>query len=52
MGPVSTKIKYTFLKSEWKDGFFYTPFAIFEEKSFHILKGIKNIYRSKIEETA
>jgi hypothetical protein len=28
--------KFTFLKSVRKDGFFDTPFAIFEEKSFHL----------------
>jgi hypothetical protein len=27
-----------------KYGFFYTPFAIFEEKSFHLLEGIINFY--------
>jgi hypothetical protein len=32
LGALFTKIKYTFLKSERKDGFLDTTFAIFEEK--------------------
>ncbi len=31
-------IKFSFLKSVWKDGFFDTPFAIFEEKTFSSLR--------------
>ncbi len=38
-GALFTKIKFKLLKSVWKDGFFYTEFAIFEEKSFHLLEG-------------
>jgi hypothetical protein len=36
LGALFTKIKFTFLKSVGKTDF-YTPFAIFKEKSFHLL---------------
>jgi hypothetical protein len=45
----------TFLKSVRKDAFFYAPFELFKEKSFHLLEGTMNFFelkRSKIEETA
>ncbi len=33
-GALFTKVICTFLKSVWKDGFFYTPFDIIKEKKF------------------
>ncbi len=38
MGALLTKIKFTFFKSVWDDGFFYTQFALFEEKKFSSLR--------------
>jgi hypothetical protein len=48
MGALFTKIKFTLLKSERKDGFFDTSFAIFEEKKFSSL-GRDSEYRVLFE---
>jgi hypothetical protein len=32
------KIKFTYLKSVWKDRFFDIPFELFKEKSLYLLK--------------
>ncbi len=37
-------MKFTFLKSEWKYGLFDAPFAVFVEKSFHLLEGIMHTF--------
>ncbi len=34
-----TKIKFTFLKSVWKDSFFDIPFVVLKKKLFHLLEG-------------
>jgi hypothetical protein len=44
LGALFTKIKFTFLKAIWKDRFFNTPFAIFEEKHFYLLEGTMHTF--------
>ncbi len=43
LGAIFTKIKCAFLKSKRIDGFLI-PFAISEEKSFHLLEGSMNTF--------
>jgi hypothetical protein len=46
LGALFTKIKFTFLKSVWKDGFFDTPFAILEGKTFHLRERTMKLFEN------